>query len=373
MIDNLPVQIAIAGADWRILKLNQAWTERATTEDESPLLAKGQNFRSYWQWMQASGTTEARHVVERLDRFSAGAGCPVQLTVRNGEKGKFWHLSLSRIDLHGVRYTIISRSDVSELFQLRHEKRSLNISLMQARSNLARVHDEERLRLARDLHDTAAQHLIGMNLMLAQLKSAPAENLCAEVIDDLSGMLAQFHKELRGLTYLLHPPQLEQHGLHGAVLLLCEGFARRSGLEVDARVYGCDLHRTSAAESAIYRVLQETLSNVYRHAAATRVRVRLSDRPDALELVVCDDGKGLRNGVTCAPARNEMTFGVGIAGMTARVAELGGVLRIDTRKGGHGTIIVAHLPRDGGHRDLDPAALGAEGADISSAISSAFA
>lgn len=352
LIDGLPGPVAVTTADWRILIANRAWIERAEDEQRCALLSIGHNFRYYWLWLQMTGMAGAQDAIDQLDQFSAGGGSQAQVHDREDEQHRF---CLSRFDFLDGRYTIVARSNAGEVERLRRQNRALNVSLMKAETRLVQVHEDERLRLARDLHDTAAQHLIGMNLMLGKMKVMATDVVSAKAVADLSDLLSQFHKDLRGLTYLLHPPQIEEHGLHGAIARLCEGFAQRTGLSIDARIYGKDRRRNSPAEGAAYRIVQEALSNVHRHPRASRVRVRLSDRPDALYVSVLDDGRGL-SGRGSHHVSPDIVVGVGIAGMIGRAAELGGMLRLQAQKGRSGTAVVACLPRDGGGRSFIPPA-----------------
>lgn len=342
--------IAVTSADWRILVANRAWIERAEEEQRCALLSIGHNFRFYWLWLQMTGTAGAQDAIDQLDQFTAGSGSQAQVHGREDEQQRF---CLSRFDFLGGRYTIVARSNAGEIERLRRQNRALNVSLMRAETRLVQVHEDERVRLARDLHDTAAQHLIGMNLMLGKMKVMATDVVSAKAVADLSELLGQFHKDLRGLTYLLHLPQIGEHGLHGAIARLCDGFAQRTGLSIDTRIYGEDRRRNSPAEGAAYRIVQEALSNVYRHARASRVRVRVSDRPDALYVSVLDDGRGLGGGGSRS-VPSDVVVGVGIAGMIGRAAELGGTLRLQAMKGRDGTAVVACLPRDGGGRSFIP-------------------
>jgi signal transduction histidine kinase len=343
-IEGLAGPVAVVGEDWRILAFNRDWTILAVDEESRRRLSLGRNFRDYWLWSRLSGNVGAEQVVAELDQFDFSCGRQLHLETPGVSKDEHWRFAISGAEFAGGRYAVVSRADVSELFRLRSENRALNLSLMEAEARVTRAHEDERTRVARDLHDSAAQHLIGMNLVLTRMRMSARDDESTTAIADLSILLGRFQRELRGLTFMLHPPEIDKHGLHGAIFLMCEGFAKRTGLQIETSIYGNDFRSTSLVEGAAYRVVQEALSNVHRHAHASRVRVRISDHPAALHLSICDDGCGLQTAASRGDTPEE-TLGFGIAGMIGRVAELGGVLRVRRRRGPGGTIVLACLPR----------------------------
>ena len=150
--------------------------------------------------------------------------------------------------------------------------------------------------------------------------------------------MAEAQKEIRSISYLAHPPALEKLGLIGATNSLVEGFDRRTNLEASFDFVGEPDSISPAAESAIYRVAQEALSNVHRHARATNVRVLLCFRRFALHLVIADDGIG----ISAESVAGDGHAGVGLASMRSRLAEMGG--RLSIHRLAPGTAIVASLP-----------------------------
>ena len=209
-------------------------------------------------------------------------------------------------------------------------------------ASLLRAQEEERQRVARELHDTAAQFLVAMNLGLLHLQQIASEEAAQNIASELSNLLDHFHRDLRGLTYLLHPPELKRGGLYEAIETLSAGFAKRSGLAIDLRVYGNRTERSLTAESTIYRVVQEALSNIHKHAQASRVKIRLTVQRDVQFVVISDDGLGLRLPISGSNAN--CMLGVGIPGMIARVQELGGRLSVHDRRIGSGTVVAAAVP-----------------------------
>ena len=208
---------------------------------------------------------------------------------------------------------------------------------------LLKAQDEERRRIARELHDSTVQELAVVALNLGRLeewmegRDPWAENLLADSL----AVLAQGNRDLRTLAHLLHPPMLEELGLGGALRHYVEGFSHRSGIQVDLE-YGIDLARCSEeVETALFRVVQESLANIHRHSESKSAFVRLARTGDNVELTITDQGRGLPPGLLAGKAE-EARVGVGISGMRQRMLQLEG--RLEIRSGAGGTTVRAVLP-----------------------------
>jgi PAS domain S-box-containing protein len=207
---------------------------------------------------------------------------------------------------------------------------------------LLMVQDAERRRIGRDLHDGVGQLLVALGLGLGRLDAlcATAPEQIAECIADCRALVDQCVREVRSQSYLLHPPALDETGLASAVRWYLEGFARRSGIEADIVVSPDFPRLMPEVESALFRVLQECLSNVLRHSASTVVRVCLDRTASEVRMEVRDRGRGLS--VQPPGTGSAANVGVGIPGMRERLRHLGGRLRIDS--GAQGTRVQAILP-----------------------------
>ena len=187
--------------------------------------------------------------------------------------------------------------------------------------------------MAAEIHDSTMQLLASLGLAIGQLKRTESEQDRPEIIADMEQLLATTQSEIRAISYLAHPPLLKEIGLPPAIQLLTDGFARRTGLKVELHVQD-DLKATwQAAEMALYRVVQEALSNVHRHAHATEIAVGLFTRRSMTHVVVTDNGAGMPS---------QVARGVGLASMRERVICLGG--RFSIRSAGQGTAVIASLP-----------------------------
>jgi signal transduction histidine kinase len=216
--------------------------------------------------------------------------------------------------------------------QLRH----LSVRLMT-------LQDEERRRIARELHDSAGQTLAAMKMSMALIRKLDSKTPGLQcLIDDLNALADEALQEVRTTSYLLHPPLLDEAGIASAARWFVEGFARRSGIPVQ-----CDIPETMPrpareCELVLFRVLQESLTNVHRHSGASAATVRLTRDSDRFRLEVSDNGKGISPESLRRLDGRANKAGVGITGMRERVRELGGDIEI--RALTPGTSICVALP-----------------------------
>jgi len=209
---------------------------------------------------------------------------------------------------------------------------------------LLKVQDEERRKLSRDLHDTTGQTLAALKIAVSFLqensKHDPSQMRLAFDVTQLADQAIQ---EIRTMSYLLHPPLLDEVGFACAAEWYIEGFAKRSGVNVNLDI-AADLERLpTSMETALFRVLQESLTNVHRHSGAAQVTVSFWNQLEKIILEIRDDGCGIpAERLVQLRDTNEGT-GVGLAGMRERMQELNGKLEIESDA--HGTIMRAIVPR----------------------------
>jgi PAS domain S-box-containing protein len=219
-------------------------------------------------------------------------------------------------------------------------------SLRELSLHLLRTQDEERRRIGRVLHDSLGQNLSFMKMKLDSLKSLRRGGK----IDEIQQHLAEFGRivedsvtEVRTISYLLYPPMLEELGLKAAVSWYVDGFTKRSGIATRLEI-PCDLGRLPRdAEMAVFRILQESLTNVHRHSGSRTATVRLLLKDARLILEVTDQGKGIRS-ANLEESGEDWTgaLGVGLRGMHERMRQLGGKLELKSTS--TGTTIVAEVP-----------------------------
>lgn len=210
--------------------------------------------------------------------------------------------------------------------------------------------EEERHRIAIELHDSTSQHLVAVSLGLARLRRhVRATRAERRVLEEMSRSLQDAIKEIRTFSYLMNPPQLERDGLEATVRRFVAGFEARAGLATSLAVAGAPDASSMAVQHTLFRVLQESLTNIYRHGEASRVAVALVRRAGWITLTIGDDAPA-PGGSEDQPGRAPV--GVGIAGMHAPVAQLGGSLRVLHAPGGEQ--VVARLPTGVGLRPRSP-------------------
>jgi len=234
------------------------------------------------------------------------------------------------------------RGSIEVLHEITDRKQAED-SLRQLSSQLLVALDEERRRIAQDLHDSTAQYLAALSMNLARLELQvdcldPASRIVVSESIELANRCMQ---EIRDFSYLLHPPTLEDYGLAPALKGYAEGFARRTGIRVNIDLPQ-DLRRLRReAETALFRIAQECLSNIQRHSVSPVANIRIRRQPDSVILEVEDEGRGFQ---PAPPKDGSMVtrVGLGLKGMKERVRLLGGCLEIIS--GSHGTTIRASLP-----------------------------
>lgn len=218
------------------------------------------------------------------------------------------------------------------------ERKQSQESLRQLSSYLMRVQDEERRRIARELHDSTGQKLVALKMNLAaatNVKSKKMESDSLAIVDEALN-------EIRSLAQLLHPPLLDEAGLVSATKWLVEGFAERSGVNIDFNVDSGITRLPDAAELALFRVIQESLNNIHRHSAAKKATVEMRSDGDKIVLQISDNGKGMPPEMMDHSPQARPVIGVGILGMKERLSQLGGTLEIASAK--TGTVVKAVVP-----------------------------
>jgi len=233
-----------------------------------------------------------------------------------------------------------------DLVEANEALRSKEESLRQLSARLLQLQDEERRHIARDLHDITGQKLALQSMALSALQTKQASHLDAEAQQALSESLVlnkEISAEIRALSYLLHPPLLDELGLSSAARWYATGFTKRTGIPIDVDVPQ-EMERLSPdAEVAIFRVLQESLTNVHRYANTPKARLRISSKADEIKVEIEDYGKGFQAARSKSPQESAARLGVGIQGMTERIRQLGGRLEI-TSSPKRGTLVTATIP-----------------------------
>lgn len=254
------------------------------------------------------------------------------------------HLALGRMRRDASERERSLRAELEIRIQERTAELQLaNEELRELSSRLQKMRDDERRRIARELHDSAGQLLtaLAMNISVVQTESHKLSPDIAKRVEDNASLIEQLSSEIRTMSHLLHPPLLDEIGLSSALEWYVEGFAKRSGIDASIDMPE-DLERLPAdMEIAIFRAVQESLTNVHRHSGSRSCSVKVTEDKSHLRIEVRDSGRGIAKdkqfGLTSSGG------GVGLRGMQERLRHLGGTLEIKSSEAG--TIVTVTLPR----------------------------
>jgi PAS domain S-box-containing protein len=256
--------------------------------------------------------------------------------IRDDGKIAKWYGTCS--DIHDSKVLEQSiRDNATELEKMvdsrTDELRRLSVRLMT-------LQDQERRRIARDLHDGLGQELVVAKMVLDKLLLQKSSQPPDEAWSQASSIIDRAIQQVRTMSHLLHPPLLDEVGLLSALAWYTDGLAKRSGIETFLEVQPRDFPRlASEVETAIFRIVQEALTNVFRHSQAHSVWISLTQRNGTIGVAVRDDGKGV--GKKIVELRPD-SVGVGIGGMKQRAKELGGELRLTNLE--PGTLVEIEIP-----------------------------
>lgn len=236
-----------------------------------------------------------------------------------------------------VLSAVVAIASIWWIFRLEQRARAAERELRELSQKLVQAQEAERKRLSLELHDQVGQMLTAIRMEIANLGRIGPENAerFREHLQQAKQVAEGAMKTVRDLAMGLRPSMLDDLGLGPAVEWLCREFSRTSGIPADAEIEGPLAGLTDAQKTGLFRVVQESLTNVMRHARAKHVKVRLAQSAGRLVLEVADDGRGMKN--------SRQRRGLGLLGMEERIRELGGVFTIESAPGA-GTKIRAEIP-----------------------------
>jgi signal transduction histidine kinase len=217
-----------------------------------------------------------------------------------------------------------------------------NQGLRELTARLMQLQDDERRRIARELHDSVGQTLAALSMNLTAIEGDIKRlNQTAKTLADSSALVQEMNKEVRTISHLLHPPLLDEAGLVSALRWYTDGFTQRSQIAVELEIAE-DFGRLSRElETGLFRTVQECLTNIHRHSGSPTARICLTRFDHEVRLQIKDQGVGI-SGEKLEQMASSATPGVGIRGMRERLRQLGGSLEIDCDRGG--TVVEARLP-----------------------------
>ncbi len=305
----------------RIVLVNEAWRifdrERGAGD-----CVVGANYLESCAWAAGDGNTDAALLLNGLQRVRDGRSRTFSHVYRF-DASSIYQMRVTRFDRGSERWIVVTHDDVTAADEAQRQVSSLTERLLD-------IQEEERQRIALELHDSTAQHLVAVQLNLAAISQGRAtEQTLAEMREELM----EAHREIRTLSYLLHPPRLAAERLEATLRKFVDGFQRRTGAAIVLNLEGAIDEMPFRVQRAIFRVVQEALANAHKHASAKRISVRLSRRADGLRVEIADNGRD--------PAF-PIVPGIGVPGMEARIERFGGVLSVTPAT--PGTKVSAFIP-----------------------------
>lgn len=291
-------------------------------------------------WLSYSEAVRQR-VRQAITCAAAGQASRYDETIR-AARDQFLVIDLSIQPLFDeagqVRYLVPSAREITD-------RKHAEDGLRALAGQLLRAQDEERRRLAREMHDSMGQTVSAVALNLGELAEATPGPHSKATLAQTRELVGQLAREIRSLSYLLHPPLLEELGLVPAIRSYVRGFSERSGVQCHVDL-PANLPRLPAEqELSLFRVLQESLGNLQRHSGSGRAHITLRQAPQGILLEIRDEGRGIPDTVLTGLQQGDTTgLGVGILGMRERLRQLGGSLSLESS--GQGAVVRALLPHE---------------------------
>ena len=315
----LSTHLAVLDGEGRILMVNEAW--RCFDRDlGGGRCVPGANYLELCVQIERENA-DAAPLLAGLESVRDGRARSFAQVYRFGSS--MYQMRATRLDRGRDRWIVVAHDDVTAAYETRREVSALTERLLD-------IQEQERQRIAQELHDSTTQHLVAAQLGLALIRDGRASE---RTLADMRDSLTEAHREIRTLSYLLHPPQLAAERLQATLRQFAQGFQRRTGTEVQLSIEGDIDGMAFPVQRAVFRVVQEALANAHRHGRAEHVSITLSRRKAGLRLEIADDG--------CAPDA-PIAPGLGLPGMEARIERFGGTLSVSPN--GAGMTVLALVP-----------------------------
>ncbi len=266
---------------------------------------------------------------ERIESALRDGGRTFEWSCKRLDSGETFpaEMDLSSLSTGNTVLALVVIHDVTERKRAEHALGTLSARLIQ-------LQDEERRRIGRDLHDSTGQTLAALELGLAQLEHDSGSTTARrELLQHCARLATQCSTEIRTASYLLHPPLLDDLGLLSALRWLADGFHQRSSIEVRLDLPDTMSRLPPDKELSLFRITQEALTNIYRHADSPWAAIRLRAQPDTVMIEIEDGGRGMSS-EHHTTMDDEPSLGVGLAGMRERIRQIGGTFSVESSSAG---------------------------------------
>jgi PAS domain S-box-containing protein len=344
VVDTLPVGVAVVDPAGNIVLHNPA-SRRIWG---GMMLAGAERYSRSKGWWHTTGNRIEEHEWASARTLSSGESVMndvVDIEAFDGVRKVIHNSSVPIRDAHGAMTgAVIVNEDVSARVAAENELQDSLTQLRVLTTRLMRAQDDERRRIAQLLHDTTAQDLAALKMQLAKLSRTDAPLSASDraaLVESIS-LADRSMRGIRTMSYLLYPPFLDDNGLLAAIRWYADGFAGRSGIAVDLDLPPSLDRMPQEVETTLFRVVQEGLINVHRHAASSTAGIRLERGPEHVTLEIHDHGRGIAADVLSRLRTGNVARGIGIAGMRERVEQLAGTLDIESTD--RGSTIRATVP-----------------------------
>jgi PAS domain S-box-containing protein len=332
IVETTPECVKVVTADGVVLHMNSSGLKMIEADNAEMVVGK-----KIYDLIASEDRDRFRAFNERICRGEKGS---LKFDIV-GLRGERRHMETHAAPLRNPDGTVAQLAVTRDVTKRKQAEEAIKEKELSAR--LLKLQDEERRRVARELHDGVGQLLAAMSMNASRLngeksKLSPDAARCAE---ENSRLIEQASVDIRTMSYLFHPPLLDEMGLHSALKWYVEGFAERSKIAAELELPADGARLPQDYELCLFRIAQECLTNIHRHSGSSTARVRLLRSPGEIKLEVSDKGKGINQETQSKIASGE-TAGVGLRGMRERLRQLGGSAEI--RSNGHGTVVIATVP-----------------------------
>ena len=333
--DTLNEVLALTNADCsEVLYVNRAYQEIWGRTAESLYSAPT-------SWMEAAHPEDRTQLEDRIKRLLKGEALDgIELRVIRPNGSISWVVARGypvRDSQGNICRLVCSAQDITK-------RKQAEIELQRLSGRLLHLQDEERRSIARDLHDLTTQDLVVLATTLHQLHDSPplTSARLRQVISECETVIDRCLREVRTLSYVLHPPMLEKTGLEDAIGDYVEGFSKRSEIQVDLELPSNLGRLPRETELALFRVVQESLTNIQRHSGSPQATIRIERDKGKLTIEIIDKGHGIAAGNQKLTGTPLQGIGVGIPSMQEPVKQIGGTLEIESSN--QGTTVRVTLP-----------------------------